>query len=130
MVSIMKEQKKEFEKVKMVLLDRKKELETAIAQLQTEGDSGSNQVQDPGDQAIAAAFESLKSSLHNNEYEEYKMIEKALEMIQAGTYGICADCGQPILEKRLQSYPNATRCIVCQEAFEEQSQKKSSSSFF
>ncbi len=69
MVSIMKEQKKEFEKVKMVLLDRKKELEAAIAQLQAEGDSGSNQVQDPGDQAISAAFESLKSSLHNNEYE-------------------------------------------------------------
>lgn len=121
---------KGFEKVRLVLIDRKRELEAAIAQLQTENESVSSQAQDPGDQAISAAFESLKSSLHNNEYEEYKMIEKALEMIDAGTYGLCADCGQPISEKRLQSYPNATRCIVCQEAAEENRQNSSSGSYF
>ena len=118
-----------FEKIKAVLITRKKELEEAIAQLQTDGDV-TNQVQDPGDQANSAAFESLKSSLHNNEYEEYKMIEKALVMIDAGTYGMCVDCGQPISEKRLQSYPNATRCIMCQESAEEQAAKNSSSSYF
>lgn len=128
-MSSSKESSKELEKIKAVLLNRKKELEEAIAQLQTENE-GTNQVQDPGDQAISAAFESLKSSLHNNEYEEYKMIEKALEMIEAGNYGLCGDCQQPISERRLQSYPNATRCLMCQEAAEEESQKNSSSSYF
>ena len=40
-------------------------------------------------------------------------------MIEDGTYGECVDCHNPISEKRLKSFPNATRCLVCQEAFEE-----------
>ncbi len=120
---------KELEKIKAVLIARQKELEEAIAQLQTEGEKN-DQVQDPADQALSSAFETLKSSLHNNEYEEYKMIGKALEMVDAGTYGICVDCQQPISEKRLQSYPNATRCLPCQETAEEEREKNSTQSYF
>ena len=120
---------KELEKIKLVLLARQKELEETIAQLQVEGDKN-DQVQDPADQALSSAFETLKSSLHNNEYEEYKMIEKALEMVDAGTYGMCVDCHQAISERRLQSYPNATRCLPCQETAEEEREKNSTQSYF
>lgn len=119
---------KKMELIKEALLARKRELEEAIKQLQSDSDV-SDQTQDPGDQAISAAFESLKSSLHNNEYEEFKMIEKALQMIDAGTYGICADCNQPISEKRLKSYPNATRCILCQEKAEENNYRNDTASY-
>ena len=47
------------------------------------------------------------------------MINNALEMIDNGTYGICTECGNPISEKRLMLFPNATRCLACQEALEE-----------
>ena len=47
------------------------------------------------------------------------MIVKALEMIDEGTYGNCIDCEQPISERRLLSFPNASRCISCQEKAEE-----------
>ncbi len=120
---------KELEKIKALLLARQKELEETIAQLQSEGEKN-DQVQDQADQALSSAFETLKSSLHNNEYEEYKMIEKALEMVDAGTYGMCVDCQQAISEKRLQSYPNATRCLPCQETAEEEREKKSAQSYF
>lgn len=120
---------RELEKIKSVLVARKKELEEAIAQLQTQSEK-TDQVQDPADQALSSAFETLKSSLHNNEYEEYKMIEKALEMVDAGTYGMCVECQGPISEKRLQSYPNATRCLPCQEAEEEEREKNSPQSYF
>lgn len=128
-MSSQKGSRKELEKIKEVLLARKKELEEAIVQLQAEGDV-SGQAQDQGDQAISAAFETLKSSLHNNEYEEFKMITKALKMIDEGTYGICADCGQPISERRLESYPNATRCLPCQEAAEDERERNNPGSFF
>ncbi len=121
---------KELEKIKVVLLARKKELEEAITQLQSEGGAKIDQVQDQADQALSSAFETLKSSLHNNEYEEYKMIEKAIEMIDAGTYGRCIDCQQLISEKRLLSYPNATRCLPCQEKAEEEREKNSMQSYF
>lgn len=103
--------------VEQILLDRKKRLEEEFAHLHDDKDD--DQIQDQGDQASSAALETLKSSLQNNGYEEYKMIINALEMIKEGTYGICCDCQQPISEKRLESYPNAARCLVCQETAEE-----------
>lgn len=75
-------------------------------------------VQDPIDQAILSNIEDLNISIQKNERDEYRMILRALEMIDSDTYGICTDCGGAISEKRLQLYPNATRCISCQEAYE------------
>ncbi|MDP3889364.1 MAG: TraR/DksA family transcriptional regulator [bacterium] len=78
-----------------------------------------DQVQDPGDQALTSTMESLKLSFQDTEREEYERILRALMKIEDGTYGICIDCGQMISEKRLKSNPNASRCLICQEAFEE-----------
>ena len=37
-------------------------------------------------------------------------VEKALEMIEDGTYGICQISGEPIEEDRLEALPSATTC--------------------
>lgn len=34
--------------------------------------------------------------------------------------GICEDCGKQIPTRRLQVIPGATRCVLCQAAFEEE----------
>ncbi len=105
--------------IKKKLLARKVELEDELSRLDAERISGAtDMVQDPVDQAILSGIEDLNISLQKNERDEYSMILKALEMIELGTYGICTDCNEPISEKRLQLYPNATRCISCQETFE------------
>ena len=111
--------KQEIEKIRQELLKRKLELEEELTRLSQEKFS-EDQVQDPGDQALSSTMESLKVSLQDTEREEYARIVKALEKIEDGTYGICADCGQPISEKRLKSFPNASRCLICQEAYEEE----------
>jgi len=36
-----------------------------------------------------------------------------LERIEAGTYGICASCGQQIPPARLEANPWASLCIDC-----------------
>jgi len=104
--------------IKKALLERKKELEEKLTQLYTEKVTD-DQVQDPGDQAVSSSMENLRLSLQDTEREEYNRIIRALAKIEEGTYGMCADCEQPISEKRLRSNPNATRCLSCQEAFEE-----------
>jgi DnaK suppressor protein len=38
----------------------------------------------------------------------------ALHRIEAGSYGNCADCGQPVPEGRLEAKPEAARCVACQ----------------
>lgn len=105
-------------KIKEYLMERKQELEDELSTLYQEKFSD-GQVQDAGDQSLTSTMEDLRSSLHDSRRVEYKRILKALEMIQEGSYGLCADCELPISEKRLRSFPNATRCVSCQELFED-----------
>ena len=44
----------------------------------------------------------------------------ALERIEDKTYGMCEECGEDILTKRLNVNPCAQRCIDCQEDHERQ----------
>ncbi len=38
----------------------------------------------------------------------------ALQRIDGGSYGTCADCGKPVPEGRLDAKPEAARCVACQ----------------
>jgi DnaK suppressor protein len=40
-------------------------------------------------------------------------LDRALERLEAGGYGVCLDCGGPIGVERLVARPAATRCIGC-----------------
>jgi DnaK suppressor protein len=43
-------------------------------------------------------------------------VTDALLRVDHGTYGVCADCEEPISAKRLDALPWARYCVVCQEA--------------
>ena len=47
-------------------------------------------------------------------------IESALARLDAGDYGLCIDCDEPIDLRRLRAHPAALRCARCQQAFEQQ----------
>ncbi len=40
-------------------------------------------------------------------------IDRALAKIEAGTYGTCEHCGEPIAEARLEALPYAALCVSC-----------------
>ncbi|GAA4324711.1 hypothetical protein GCM10023178_37110 [Actinomadura luteofluorescens] len=40
-------------------------------------------------------------------------LDRALERLAAGTYGICTSCGAPVGAARLAARPAAARCITC-----------------
>jgi phage/conjugal plasmid C-4 type zinc finger TraR family protein len=40
-------------------------------------------------------------------------IDDALRKLEAGTYGLCESCGEPIPEARLEAMPSARLCISC-----------------
>ncbi len=40
-------------------------------------------------------------------------IDRALAKLDAGTYGTCEQCGQPIPKARLKALPYATLCVAC-----------------
>jgi DnaK suppressor protein len=45
-------------------------------------------------------------------------VDKAMAKLDAGTYGVCDNCGRPIAEKRLEAMPSAIYCIDCQSVLE------------
>ncbi|MBE3576987.1 MAG: TraR/DksA C4-type zinc finger protein [Limnochordales bacterium] len=47
-----------------------------------------------------------------------ELIERALQKLDAGTYGICDRCGRPIGRERLAARPYAVFCYTCQVAEE------------
>lgn len=104
--------------IKLKLLERKSELESDLQRLTHEKVSD-DQVQDAGDQAVTSSLEEINISLQRKKRDEYVLVLKALELLEKGEYGICIDCGQSISEKRLMINLNASRCLACQELFEE-----------
>lgn len=46
--------------------------------------------------------------------EREQRLRAALAAIDAGTYGICVDCGGEIPEGRLRALPDSVRCVPCQ----------------
>ena len=54
-------------------------------------------------------------SLSNNIRDLIAKINIALEKIEAGTYGICDSCKNPIPEARLLALPYANLCIECKQ---------------
>ncbi len=103
--------------VKKQLMDRKKELERDLQSLSMETFS-TDKGGDVGDQAISSTMETLRNSLQSTEHKEYDRVVKSLEMIENGTYGFCSDCEGDISQKRLKYFPDAFRCLECQEKFE------------
>jgi DnaK suppressor protein len=45
--------------------------------------------------------------------EQLAAIDEALARLDAGGYGRCEVCGQPIAPERLAARPTATRCVPC-----------------
>ena len=43
-------------------------------------------------------------------------LERALEKIEEGSYGVCDRCGEPIAPARLEAAPESALCVTCASA--------------
>jgi RNA polymerase-binding transcription factor DksA len=55
----------------------------------------------------------VDESLEENAELIVREIDDALARIDAGTYGTCVRCGQPIPDERLEAVPYAVLCVSC-----------------
>lgn len=55
----------------------------------------------------------MLSRLDDRGIVEISAIDRALARIAAGSYGVCAGCGEPIPAARLAALPVADRCVAC-----------------
>ena len=53
----------------------------------------------------------LDEGIEEDAKEQLREVEEALARIEAGTYGTCTVCGEPIPAERLEAVPWTTLCI-------------------
>ena len=80
------------------------------------------EVADRKDDASRDQQSELANRQEQHERDEMKQVQAALHRLDAGIYGDCADCGEPIAFARLLAQPAAERCAACQVAREHERQ--------
>ena len=71
--------------------------------------------QDSAEQAAQLGNVAVVSALESEAVQELADIDAALHRLDAGTYGDCVSCGEPIGDARLKVRPAATQCRDCAE---------------
>ena len=78
-------------------------------------DSGEGAGDDQADSGTKTFEREHEMSLVINARDMVLQTERALERIDAKTYGFCEDCGASIGKARLQVFPRATLCMICKQ---------------
>jgi DnaK suppressor protein len=73
---------------------------------------------DSGDQSVLDLLRSVGIKLVDLHQAGLTEMAEAERKLDAGTYGICTNCGNEISEHRLEALPFATLCIDCAEQLE------------
>lgn len=101
--------------MQQILLKRREALRRALAgdlsllkEIKTEAGG------DIVDFALDSVQDEISSKLAELESRELLRVEKALQRMEEGQYGICEGCGCSIPLARLTALPYATLCIKCQ----------------
>ncbi len=108
--------KKDLKRFKDLLLkERQSLIKNAAKTLNEEAALDVNELPDEIDQASAEYSQSFIFRLRDREKFYLSKIDKALEKIESGEFGVCEACGDEISNKRLEARPVTTLCIRCKE---------------
>lgn len=108
---------------KRLIATLRKQLEAERAELEAsasrlEADAADESWKEPRSDDDAetgtATFERERTmSLARNARQTIIQIDRALARMDADTYGLCINCGQPIAVERLEALPQAVDCLDC-----------------
>ncbi len=100
-----------FAHQKTALIERRKALTTHMTQVEHTLDEAPSK--DWEDRASERQGDEVLEALGLTELAEVRRIDAALARIEAGTYGTCTFCGDPITEARLEFLPDTPFCTSC-----------------
>lgn len=93
------------------LLTRRKELTTDLHKMEKVLDQPAPR--DVEDAAVERQGDEVMEALGRSEVAELQAIDRALERLDAGTYGECVKCGADIAPARLALLPATPFCRDC-----------------
>lgn len=111
----------EIEKYQEALLEMKREILHKISEADLDvktAQSGKGYSQHQADEGSDDFDRNITLRLSDEDRSILRKIDRALEKIQEGSYGICELSGKEIPKKRLDAIPYATTTVAAQSAFE------------
>jgi DnaK suppressor protein len=120
--------------IDQLVMQLKRDYQTLLSEVREELQNSGNQHRidllnsepgDSGDESLATSLVNLNLTTLDRHIQSIRDIESTFKRIENDEYGVCIDCGDNIAFNRLQAYPTAKRCIVCQEKREKQYARES-----
>ncbi len=74
-----------------------------------------SEMPDPVDLAVNNYSKNVMLSVSENDSRQLVLINEALERLSDDEYGLCQNCEEEIVDKRLNAVPWAKYCLQCQE---------------
>jgi RNA polymerase-binding transcription factor DksA len=96
---------------KQTLLTRRAELTAHLTKVDDQLDETPSK--DWEDRSSERQGDEVLEALGHAELNELKRIDAALDRVEAGTYGACLKCGEPISDARLELLPDTVFCKSC-----------------
>lgn len=125
-----RESKESVEQFKKVLLKRKEELAASVKnhveELPDTGMEGA--AGDTSDRASADYTSEMFGVLLERQAGTLEEVERAINKIEKGDFGVCESCEKSIPSKRIKALPWARFCLECQQVYDRKHVKRSSSS--
>jgi len=106
-----------FEAIRRKLEQQKQELMARAAKVRADITRSSGPLdKDFAEQVVQMENDAVLAGIGEATAAELAQINRALAQLDAGSYGVCSLCGQPIDSRRLQALPYSDRCITCADA--------------
>ncbi len=105
----------DLDAVRRVLLDKQRDLVERAAGLTAAPDATGNISfgKRVGDGTSLAVERLTQVAAHEQMLVQSEEVQRALDKLDEGTYGVCDGCGATIPEGRLEIHPWAVRCVAC-----------------
>ena len=108
--------KKDLKRFRQILMEKKGALLRNAQRTLDEGMTlDAADLPDEMDLASSEYLQSFTFRLRGREKTFLKKIDHAMNKLDAGTFGICEECGEDISLKRLEARPETALCIRCKE---------------
>jgi DnaK suppressor protein len=110
-------EQEDIEFFRHLLKQRMKELRSEAGRTVENMDEDEN-FPDPSDRATLESNRNSELRIRDRERKLIFKIQEALQRLDSGEFGICAECGEEIGIERLKARPVTTFCIACKSSQE------------
>jgi DnaK suppressor protein len=108
----------DVERARELLRRERERIERALAEQSGDDSELSNDDQHLGDQGSELYADEFEAGLRERLQNELVAVERAEARVDAGTYGLSVESGDPIPDERLEAIPTAERTAEEQARFE------------